>query len=261
MPLDPRSLKFQQQFSARSENQELYCQELRDPNTHILVALGSTGAGKTLFAVQEALSQLIEGSVNKIMICRPNVSMDEDLGFMPGTEIQKLEPVLKPMLKSIDKLLGHGSWKELVESGLVEPTSFAYMRGDTHEPDAFVIADEMQNATFKQLAGLCERYGGGKMCIMGDPDQVDFKKGHWASGFENCGLAKYARKIEAGAEGTDHMGCVRFTDADIFRHPTVKDVKKVFRGIEAEEQQARGGGSSNYHAGAGRMFDAAIARN
>ena len=61
-----------------------------------------------------------------------------------------------------------------MESGLVEPTSFAYMRGDTHEPDAFVIADEMQ---FKQLAGLCERYGGGKMCIMGDPRSGRLQEG------------------------------------------------------------------------------------
>ena len=78
------------------------------------------------------------------------VTADEELGFLPGSEKDKLSPLLAPMLDSIDKILGPGAWVALQNAHMLEMQSFAYMRGRTHER-AFVIADEVQNASFSQL--------------------------------------------------------------------------------------------------------------
>ena len=170
-------------FEARSDDQERYMELLASDEAGVVVALGKAGTGKTLLAVQEGLRQLRDGRVRKIILGRPAVTADEDLGFLPGSEKDKLTPFLLPLLDAIDKVMGPGAWMELQRRHLLELQSFAYMRGRTHE-EAFVIADEVQNASLGQLKLLATRVGeGSRLCILGDGSQPDRRLGaNWAGG-------------------------------------------------------------------------------
>jgi len=104
----------------------------------------------------------------------------EELGFLPGTEKSKLEPLLAPALDAITKVMGPKAWDALHKAGLLDFQSFAYMRGRTHD-HAFVVAEEIQNASFVQLKMLATRVGANsKLCILGDPTQFD-RRDNWAN--------------------------------------------------------------------------------
>jgi len=166
-------------FEARNRDQERYMQMLSSDDVGVVVGFGKAGTGKTLLAVQEGLRRLREGSVRKIILGRPAVTAGEDLGFLPGGEKDKLQPLLAPLLDAIDK----SAWVALQNKHLLELQSFAYMRGRTHER-AFVIADEVQNASCSQLKLLATRVGeGSRLCILGDGLQPDRRVGgNWAGG-------------------------------------------------------------------------------
>ena len=170
-------------FEARSDDQARYMEQLASDEAGVVVALGKAGTGKTLLAVQEGLRRLRDGRVRKIILGRPAVTADEELGFLPGSEKDKLTPFLAPLLDAIDKVMGPGAWEALQRKHLLELQSFAYMRGRTHE-DAFVIADEVQNASLGQLKLLATRVGeGSRLCILGDGSQPDRRLGaNWAGG-------------------------------------------------------------------------------
>lgn len=171
-------------YDARSNDQERYMELLASDDARVVVALGKAGTGKTLLAVQEGLRQLREGRVRKIILGRPAVTAgNENIGYLPGSERDKLIPFLAPLLDAIDKIMGPGAWEALQRQDLLELQSFAYMRGRTHEA-AFVIADEVQNASLEQLKLLATRVGeGSRLCILGDGSQPDRRLGgNWAGG-------------------------------------------------------------------------------
>ena len=160
----------------QSRYKELLCSK----DVGIVVGVGPAGCGKTLFAVQAGLSALRSGQVERLILARPNVLAGEELGFLPGTEKSKLEPLLAPALDAITKVMGPKAWDALHKAGLLEFQSFAYMRGRTHD-HAFVVADEIQNASFVQLKMLATRVGANsKLCILGDPTQFD-RRDNWAN--------------------------------------------------------------------------------
>jgi phosphate starvation-inducible PhoH-like protein len=172
-PVLKKSAPPAKQYLPKTENQQSYVDYLKDPSVSIVLGVGPAGTGKTLFACVQAMEDLKCGAVSKIILTRPMVSVEEDLGFLPGSVMQKMDPWIRPIF---DIFLEHFSKKELdamVHSGVIEISPLAYMRGRTFKR-SFIIADEMQNSTPNQMLMMVTRIGeGSKLVITGDLKQSD----------------------------------------------------------------------------------------
>ena len=141
---------------ARTANQKLMV-EACDKND-ILFAIGPAGTGKTMLAVQHGIKLFQEGIVDKIVVTRPAVSVDEDLGFLPGTLEEKMAPWTRPIFDVLREYFNAKEIEGMISEGIIEIAPLAYMRGRTFK-DAYIIADEMQNATPNQMKMLLTRLG------------------------------------------------------------------------------------------------------
>ena len=191
-------------------NQILYVKKLMSLKSPIVVAAGPAGCGKTLLACQVAAQKLISNQIDKIVITRPTVSVDEDLGFLPGKLEKKMEPWVKPMFEIFER--------ERVQKS-VEIVPMAYMRGRTFR-NSFIIADEMQNSTPNQMKMVLTRIGeDSKMVVTGDLNQSDLR-------FALNGLNDlFHRLSDKDLEYIDH---VIMTGEDIQRHPAIVEVLKLY---------------------------------
>jgi phosphate starvation-inducible PhoH-like protein len=209
----------------RSLNQEKYVELLKNPKKYITFAIGPAGTGKTMLGVQMAIKLFKEGVIDKIVITRPAVSVDEEHGFLPGTLNQKMEPWTKPIMDVFQEYYHTKQIAEMLEEGVIEISPLAYMRGRTFK-NAFIVADEMQNATPSQMKMLLTRLGeGSRMVVTGDLAQADRPR-------EN-GLLQFC---ELYGQGGDYrmIAMVRFETKDIERHPVVKEVLSIYKELDSD---------------------------
>lgn len=185
----------------------------------ITFGMGSAGSGKTYLAARMALKAFTDGEVDKIVICRPAIQVEgEDLGFIPGGIQDKMDPYLRPIMDVFQEYWSPKTLKDHMTEGRIEVVPLAYMRGRTFK-NAFIIADEMQNATPEKLLMLLSRIGDdSRMVITGDPVQSDIN-GH--SCFKTA--QEYLGKLT-------EIGFVHFSNADVVRHPTVEKILDVWPG-------------------------------
>lgn len=203
----------------RNKHQENYILKLLDPRKSIVFAIGPAGTGKTMLAVQVAVKKFKEGEVDKIIVTRPAVSVDEDLGFLPGTLEQKMAPWTRPIFDVLREYFSARDIEGMIEEGIIEIAPLAYMRGRTFK-DAFIVADEMQNATPNQMKMLLTRLGeGSQMVVTGDLNQADRLKDN--------GLLDFISQLESHGQNK-HLDIVRFEQGDIERHEAVKEVLQVY---------------------------------
>ena len=135
--------------------------------------MGPAGTGKTYLAVAQAVSQLISGSVDRLILSRPAVEAGERLGFLPGDMKEKVDPYLRPLYDALYDMLPTEQVERRIASGEIEIAPIAFMRGRTLN-DAFIILDEAQNTTPLQMKMFLTRFGmRSRMVICGDPHQVD----------------------------------------------------------------------------------------
>ncbi|WP_209348046.1 PhoH family protein [Pontixanthobacter sp. CEM42] len=206
----------------RSKMQASYMQQLAHDD--VIFALGPAGTGKTYVAVAQAVSQLITGSVQRLILSRPAVEAGEKLGFLPGDMKEKVDPYLRPLYDALFDCMPPEQVERRIESGEIEIAPIAFMRGRTLS-DAFVILDEAQNTTKEQMKMFLTRFGqNSRMVVCGDPKQVDIPGGDRLSG-----LADAVRKLE-DVEG---IGVTRFTRADVVRHPIVGRIVEAYEGPDA----------------------------
>ena len=190
----------------------------------IIFALGPAGTGKTYLAVAQAVSQLITGSVQRLILSRPAVEAGERLGFLPGDMKEKVDPYLRPLYDALYDCMPPEQVERRMASGEIEIAPIAFMRGRTLA-DAFVILDEAQNTTPAQMKMFLTRFGqNSRMVICGDPKQVDIP-----GGAEMSGLADAVGRLE-GVEG---IAVVRFGRGDVVRHPIVGRIVEAYEGEEA----------------------------
>jgi phosphate starvation-inducible PhoH-like protein len=157
----------------RNKNQETYTLKLLDPTKDIVFGVGPAGTGKTLLAVQVAVKMFKEQAVDKIIVTRPAVSVDEDLGFLPGTLEEKMAPWTRPIFDVLKEYFNAAEISGMIAEGIIEISPLAYMRGRTFK-NSFILADEMQNATENQMKMLLTRLGeGSMMAVTGDLAQAD----------------------------------------------------------------------------------------
>jgi len=174
-------------YKPKTVNQEIYNKYLNDPKIKVLFVVGPAGTGKTILACNNAIKELKNGSIKKVILTRPVVPVEEDIGFLPGNINKKMDPWTKPIF---DVFLEFYSQKEIdtmVQNNIIEIAPLAYMRGRTFK-NAFIIADEMQNSSPNQMLMLTTRIGdGSKMVLTGDLNQSD--KGNLS------GLSEFINKI------------------------------------------------------------------
>ncbi len=205
----------------RSATQARYMQAL---NAHdIIFALGPAGTGKTYLAVAQAVSQLITGSVDRLILSRPAVEAGEKIGFLPGDMKEKVDPYLRPLYDALYDCLPAEQVERRIASGEIEIAPIAFMRGRTLA-ESFIILDEAQNTTPAQMKMFLTRFGEhSRMVVCGDPNQTDLPAS------QESGLNDAVRKVE-GLEG---IGVVRFGIADVVRHPVVGRIVEAYEGPTA----------------------------
>ena len=203
---------------ARGPNQKQYLEMLQDEAISIVLAIGPAGTGKTMLAVQNGIKMYQEGLVDKIIVTRPAVSVDEDLGFLPGTLNEKMAPWTRPIFDVLGEYYQTKDIAKMLEEGVIEISPLAYMRGRTFK-NAYIIADEMQNATVNQMKMLLTRLGeGSKMVVTGDLAQADRVNDNGLVNF--CGLLT--------SKTLKHIDIVQFDHKDIERHNAVKEVLSLY---------------------------------
>lgn len=215
-------LKRKQQVNIipRNTSQENYIELLKNPKKFIVFAIGPAGTGKTMLAVQMAIKLYKEGLINKIVVTRPAVSVDEDHGFLPGTLNQKMEPWTRPIFDVFEEYYHPKEIASMLDDGVIEISPLAYMRGRTFK-NAFIVADEMQNATPSQMKMLLTRLGeGSRMVVTGDLNQADRPR-------EN-GLLEFCQLYGRG-EQCRMIAMAQFEAKDIERHPVVKEVLSIYK--------------------------------
>lgn len=199
-------------ISAKSPNQKTYIKAIK--SNDITFAVGSSGSGKTTIAVAMAIESVLAGESFKIIVTRPVIEAGgEHIGFLPGSYAEKLDPYIRPIYDEVDNYL-EGDEAKKFKNDKIEICPLGYMRGRTFK-DRFIIADEMQNATFDQLEMLLTRIGeGSKMVITGDPYQSDL------AGCVQGGLVDMADRLK-DIEG---IQVVYLEKIDIVRHPIVSRI-------------------------------------
>jgi phosphate starvation-inducible PhoH-like protein len=178
----------------------------------VVIATGPAGTGKTMLACHVAMDHLYDTKRMRVILTRPIVAADEDMGYLPGTMERKMEPWTRPMFDIFENYM---SKVQIERNVLIEP--LGYMRGRTFT-NSFIIADEMQNATPNQMQMLLTRLGPGtKLVITGDLDQSDLGEGN--------GLQHLIYKMR-GLDLT-YMQHVEMGIDDIERHPGVNEALHV----------------------------------
>jgi len=206
-------------IQARNANQKLYLSKLYSETTSIVLAIGPAGTGKTMLAVQYGIKLFQEGKVDRIVVTRPAVSVDEDLGFLPGDLNEKMAPWTRPIFDVLGEYYQKKEIANMLEEGVIEISPLAYMRGRTFK-NAYIVADEMQNATQNQMKMLLTRLGeGSKMVVTGDLAQADR--------LSDNGLIDFCNLLEQ-KEYLEHIDIIRFDAKDIERHNAVKEVLAVY---------------------------------
>jgi phosphate starvation-inducible PhoH-like protein len=205
-------------MQARSANQKQYLQKLQDEDTSIVFAIGPAGTGKTMLAVMHGIKLFQEGIVDKIVVTRPAVSVDEDLGFLPGTLNEKMAPWTRPIFDVLGEYYKTQDIAKMLDEGVIEISPLAYMRGRTFK-NAYIIADEMQNATVNQMKMLLTRLGeNSKMVVTGDLAQADRLNDNGLINFCNLLVNK----------DTTHIDVIQFDHKDIERHAAVAEVLSLY---------------------------------
>lgn len=197
--------------------QAKYLKALRSNLKPLIVATGPAGSGKTLFACQTAAEGLSAGKFKKMILTRPIVSVDEELGFLPGNIDEKMDPWTRPMFDILQNYYTKSQITHMVKSKTIEISPLAYMRGRTFE-NSFIIGDEMQNTTQNQMKMMLTRLGeNSKMVITGDADQCDVPE---------SGLVDLIHRMsDQELEYLDH---IVLGEEDIQRHLAVKEILGLY---------------------------------
>lgn len=205
----------------KSLNQETYIDLLTDPSKHIVFATGPAGTGKTMLAMLAGLKAYKEGYVSKLILTRPAVGVDDERhGFLPGDITAKMEPWTRPLFDVITEYYSPKEVARMLDEQIIEISPLAFMRGRTFK-GAWVIADEMQNATPGQMKMLLTRLGeGSKIVVTGDTRQADRCD-------KDNGLLDFRSLVDAYQQ-SKYVAGVEFEAKDIARHPAVKEVLDIY---------------------------------
>lgn len=236
----PVFASFVPKYALKHPKQLKFQNYIKNSQINIVICTGPPGSGKSMVTTQEAIKMLKEGEYSKIVITRPTISVDEDLGFLPGTLQDKIYPFLIPIY---DYFLEHYTKENLmtlINNGKLEVAPLAYMRGRTFK-NTFIIADEMQNTSPSQMKMLLTRIGeNSKLVITGDLEQSDIKTYNGLQNIVDLLEKKYAQnnwidkdddyKFKSNHEMIkDGFAFVNLDDSCIERHPIIQKVVDLYK--------------------------------
>ena len=204
----------------KSRNQERLVLALNDPANHIVIAVGPAGTGKSYLAMLAAMRALRTGECDSIVLTRPAVGVDDERhGFLPGDLTAKMEPWTRPLLDILKEFYHPREVMRMLEDGIIEIAPLAFMRGRTFK-NAWIVADEMQNATPNQMKMLLTRIGeNSRILVTGDVEQTDRTT-------TNNGLLDLAARLREHP-GTGLAIC-ELGSRDVQRHPIISTVLKIY---------------------------------
>lgn len=202
--------------------QEEYIDYLQDPKRMIVFATGPAGTGKTMLAVMAAIRALKERRINRIVITRPAVGVDnEQHGFLPGDLTAKMAPWTRPIMDVVAEYYTTRDIANMLDEQIIEIAPLAYMRGRNFR-HAWVIFDEAQNATQNQMKMVLTRLGeGSRLTVTGDLQQLDRRFA------DDNGLRDFMDRLRTS--NSDRIVSVDFGVRDVQRHPVVTEVLKLYR--------------------------------
>lgn len=204
----------------KTRAQEQLILTLLDAEIPIVVALGPAGTGKSYLAMLAAMRELRAGTIDRVILTRPAVGVeDEEHGFLPGDLVKKMEPWTRPLLDIMKEFYHPREIARMIDDEVVEIAPLAFMRGRTFK-NAWIIADEMQNATPNQMKMLLTRIGeNSRVVVTGDVEQTDRTT-------NNNGLLDLWTRLERShAQG---LRVCRLGNRDIQRHPIIDEVLRVY---------------------------------
>ena len=230
----------------KSLGQKAYTDAIEEST--ITFGIGPAGTGKTYLAMAKAVDALARKRVSRIILTRPAVEAGENLGFLPGSLTDKIDPYLRPLYDALHDMLAPEALPRLMAAGTIEVAPLAYMRGRTLN-DAFVILDEAQNTSPEQMKMFLTRLGfGSKMVVTGDVSQIDLPGGR------ESGLLVVRRILD----GVDGIAFCELGAADVVRHRLVGRIVEAYARYEAQaaaERAAGGAGTADSTASAARASD------
>jgi phosphate starvation-inducible PhoH-like protein len=197
-------------------NQKKFVTAMRQHD--VVFGIGPAGTGKTYLAVAMALAHYFDGRVKRIVLTRPAVEAGENLGFLPGDLLEKVDPYLRPLHDAIRDLLDTARQRQLAEAQVFEIAPLAYMRGRTLD-EAFIILDEAQNTTAEQMKMFLTRLGSGSRAVVtGDATQIDLR------GRSTSGLIDAENRLM----DVDGLAFCYFGPEDVVRHDLVQAIIRAY---------------------------------
>jgi phosphate starvation-inducible PhoH-like protein len=200
-------------------HQTEYVNTLKRRSKKIVVVSGPAGTGKTLFATEYGIKHYLMGDFERLIFTRPSVSVDEDLGYLPGSLEEKMAPWVRPIYDILYRFIPPSEAQQLLDNKLIEISPLGYMRGRTFK-NAWIVADEMQNSTVSQMKMLLTRLGeGSRLVVTGDLEQHD-RVG------EINGLEDFLNKFRGRRSSS--ISSFEFNKDDIQREPVVREVLDIY---------------------------------
>ncbi len=220
---EPLVLKFpKKKIIPKTLNQKRYLEAIFQKE--VVFGIGPAGTGKTYLAMAAAISSLLKGEIEKIILTRPAVEAGEALGFLPGDLEEKITPYLRPLYDAIHDMLGKENAEKLMEKGVIEIAPLAYMRGRTLSK-AYVILDEAQNTSPEQMMMFLTRLGdNSRMIVTGDITQIDLPRK------QESGL----RQITQILMHIPEIELFYFESFDVVRHPLVQKIIEAYEHYRSE---------------------------
>ena len=220
---EPLVLKFpKKKIIPKTLNQKRYLEAIFQKE--VVFGIGPAGTGKTYLAMAAAISALLKGEIEKIILTRPAVEAGEALGFLPGDLEEKITPYLRPLYDAIHDMLGKENAEKLMEKGVIEIAPLAYMRGRTLSK-AYVILDEAQNTSPEQMMMFLTRLGdNSRMIVTGDITQIDLPRK------QESGL----RQITQILMHIPEIELFYFESFDVVRHPLVQKIIEAYEHYRSE---------------------------
>jgi phosphate starvation-inducible PhoH-like protein len=223
--INPQAAIYRNRLKPRTENQKDYIRTAAE-NT-ITFCQGVAGSGKTHIAIGMALEYLLDEKIKKIIITRPVVESGEKIGYLPGTAEEKIHPYLLPLLDEINHFIQIAQYVSLKTNNKIEIVPLGLMRGRNFH-NAFIVADECQNASYDQLKMLLTRIGNNsKMILTGDVSQSDLHR-HMQGGFYS---------MIGALEGVEGIGISRLNNSDIIRNPIIGKIIGRLDSYENEREK------------------------
>jgi len=221
----------QQFYKPKTVNQAKYIECLNDSKTKIVFSIGPAGTGKTALACNNAIKEYQDGKYHKIIITRPVVPVEEEIGYLPGTMNKKMDPWIRPIMDIFMEFYSQKDIDDMMYNNIIEISPLGFMRGRTFKK-SFIIADEMQNSSPNQMLMLTTRIGeGSKMVITGDLKQAD-KVGQYS------GLHDFIKKwkiyeeqqsIKYNNTDINHgIKLIELTKEDIMREPIINKLLDIY---------------------------------